>query len=162
MEKLVEEKLLERGISVGKIAEIVYMLQAEYVPGLTADECQVAVKTVLKKREVQHAILTGLALDVLAEEGMLPQPLLDIVKNDESLYGIDEVLAFAITNVYGTIGLTNFGYLDKTKVGIIGKLNNRKGKRVNTFADDLVAAIAAAASARIAHSSRGPISGNDV
>jgi len=162
MEKLVEEKLLEKGISVGKIAEIVYMLQAEYVPGLTVDECRDAVKTVLKKREVQHAILTGLALDALAEEGMLPQPLLDIVKNDESLYGIDEVLAFAITNVYGSIGLTSFGYLDKTKVGIIGELNNRKGKRVNTFADDLVAAIAAAASARIAHSSRGPIAGNDV
>jgi len=155
MEKLMEKKLAERGVSVEKISEIVYLLQERYVKGLTINDCREAVKAVLKKREVQHAVLTGLALDVLAEKNMLPYPLLDIIKKDESLYGIDEVLAFAITNVYGSIGLTNFGYLDKTKLGIIGELNNGKNKQVNTFLDDLIAAIAAAASARLAHSLNG-------
>ncbi|NLO89122.1 MAG: phosphatidylglycerophosphatase A [Clostridia bacterium] len=154
MEKLVEKKLLERGVSVEKIAEIVYLLQERYIKRLTINDCREAVKAVLKKREVQHAVLTGLALDVLAEKNMLPHPLVDIVKNDEGLYGIDEVLAFAITNVYGSIGLTNFGYLDKTKLGIIGRLNNEKNKQVNTFLDDLIAAIAAAASAKLAHSQK--------
>ena len=57
--------------------------------------------------------------------------------------------------MYGTIGLTNFGYLDKKKIGIIKELDEKKKvERVTTFADDLVAAIAAAASARIAHQNR--------
>ncbi|KUK10310.1 MAG: Phosphatidylglycerophosphatase A [Clostridia bacterium 41_269] len=157
MEKLIEKKLAERGVSIEKIAEIVYVLQERYVEGLTLMECREAVRAVFKKREVQHAVLTGIALDILAEKNALPSPLLEIIRNDESLYGIDEVLAFAITNVYGSIGLTNFGYLDKTKLGIIGELNNGKNKQVNTFLDDLIAAIAAAASARLAHSIDGNI-----
>ncbi|HEY8489236.1 MAG TPA: phosphatidylglycerophosphatase A, partial [Thermaerobacter sp.] len=57
-----------------------------------------------------------------------------------------------ITNVYGSIGLTNFGYLDKVKLGVIERLNNEKAQgRVQTFLDDLVAGVAAAAAARIAH-----------
>jgi phosphatidylglycerophosphatase A len=69
---------------------------------------------------------------------------------DESLYGVDETLAMGITNVYGMIGLTSFGYLDKVKPGIIRKLNE-KGKHIHVFLDDLIAGLAAAASARIAH-----------
>ena len=65
---------------------------------------------------------------------------------------IDEIIPLSIVNIYGTIGLTNYGYLDKEKVGIIKELDNKEGKRVNTFLDDLVAAIAAAAASRIAHS----------
>lgn len=157
MKNLVIQKLEERGITVEKIAEIVYDLQSSYFPDLTFPSCIEAVHVVLKKREVQYALLTGLALDTLAEEGKLPEPLLAIIQSDEPLYGIDEVIALAITNVYGSIGLNSFGYLDKTKHGIIGELNDGKYEFVNTFADDLVAAVAAAACARIAHSSVEPV-----
>jgi len=73
--------------------------------------------------------------------------------NDYGLYGIDEILALSIVNVYGSIGFTNFGYVDKLKPGIIGKLD-REGKeagKCNTFLDDIVGAIAAAAASSIAH-----------
>ena len=50
---------------------------------------------------------------------MLSEPLQDIVKRDEGLYGIDEVIALSIVNVYGSIGFTNFGYIDKLKPGIL-------------------------------------------
>ena len=53
--------------------------------------------------------------------------------------------------LYGSIGLTNFGYLDKEKIGIIRKLDRSKQDTVNTFIDDIVAAIAVAAASRIAH-----------
>ena len=76
-----------------------------------------------------------------------------MLRNDDNLYGIDEILSLSIVNVYGSIGLTNFGYLDKLKPGIIGSINDKKNS-VNTFLDDIVAAIAAAASARIAHRAR--------
>ncbi|MDB4896025.1 MAG: putative low temperature requirement protein [Firmicutes bacterium] len=52
------------------------------------------------------------------------------------------------------IGCADFGYLDKTKPLIIGKLNDHKGEACHTFLDDLVAAVAAAAASKIAHSRR--------
>jgi phosphatidylglycerophosphatase A len=145
------EKWLEkRGVSVQEVAEIVYSLQRPYNPVLTMQECEISVRAVLDKREVQYVMLTGIALDELAERKLLPQPLQAIMEADESLYGVDETLALGITNVYGMIGLTSFGYLDKVKPGIIRKLNE-KGPHVHVFLDDLVAGLAAAASARIAH-----------
>jgi len=143
--------LNERGVTVDDVAEIVYALQKEYLPTLTHEMCRESVEAVLRKREAQHAILTGLALDQLAEAGKLPSPLQEIIARDEPLYGVDETLALAITNIYGSVGLTSFGYLDKRKLGIIGRLNQHAGGRVNTFLDDLISGIAAAASARLAH-----------
>lgn len=161
MQQMVIRQLEERGVSLERVAEIVFDLQSAYFPDLKVEACYDAVLVVLKKREVQYAIMTGLALDILAEQGLLPEPLLGIVEKDEPLYGIDEILALAITNVYGSIGLTSFGYLDKVKMGIIGDLNDGKFENVNTFADDLIAAVAAAACARIAHSSMGTIKNED-
>ena len=57
--------------------------------------------------------------------------------------------------MYGTIGLTNFGYLDKEKPGILANIDNKSfgdnKDKCNTFLDDIVAALAAAAASRIAH-----------
>ncbi|WP_246628311.1 phosphatidylglycerophosphatase A family protein [Paenibacillus oenotherae] len=145
------EKWLERrGVTVANIAEIVYSLQSPYNPSLSLEECEDSVHTVLSKREVQYALFTGIALDELAEQKLLPAPLQAIMEADESLFGVDETLALGITNVYGMIGLTSFGYLDKVKPGIIRTLNE-KGQHIHVFLDDLVAGVAAAASARIAH-----------
>jgi len=145
--------LQRRGVLPSDIADIVQDLQTLYYPDITAAECLDSVLRVLSKREVQHAIMTGIALDELAEQKALPEPLQSILMEDEGLYGIDEILALSITNVYGSIGLTNFGYLDKTKLGIIGRLNNHPDQ-IHVFLDDLVASIAAAAAARIAHQHR--------
>lgn len=147
----VVELLRKRGIELEMIGEIVYKLQKPYNPDLKLDDCIDSVKVVLEKREVQYVLCTGIALDELAEQKLLPEPLQSILDCDESLYGVDETLALGITNVYGMIGLTSFGYLDKVKPGVIGELNNRKNG-VHVFLDDLVAGLAAAASARIAHS----------
>lgn len=146
------EMLEKRGVTLEDIADIVLVLQKQYYPDLTLDICLDNIKAVLKKRETIHAILTGIALDEIAENKGLPEPLQSIVESDEGLYGIDEIIPLSIANVYGTIGLTNYGYLDKEKIGIIKKLDEMKGKAVHTFLDDLVAAIAAAAASRIAHS----------
>ncbi|GIQ68553.1 phosphatidylglycerophosphatase A [Xylanibacillus composti] len=145
----------QRGVRLEGIAELVYFLQKDYVEGLTMDICLDNVKRVLKKREVQNAVLTGIQLDMLAEEGKLLDPLQDMIKHDESLYGVDEVLAFSIVNVYGSIGFTNFGYIDKLKPGILEWLNDKQDGHIHTFLDDIVGAIAAAASSRIAHAHAG-------
>ena len=148
------ELLARRGVSISSIAEIVYILQSPYYPNLKDEECIESVNAVLAKREVQYTLMTGIALDELAEKGLLPQPLQAVMEADESLYGADETLALGITSVYGMIGLTGFGYLDKLKLGIIGQLNDDHDG-IHVFLDDLVAGIAAAASARIAHRHQG-------
>lgn len=143
----------ERGVHLREIAEIVFLIQRDYQVGLTIEDCLESVYEVLRKREVQYAFLTGIALDVLTEKGLVPEPLGRVLATDSPLYGIDEVLALAITNVYGSIGFTNFGYLDKQKVGVLARLHTsgKDGERVNTFLDDLVAGLAAAAASRLAH-----------
>jgi len=152
--KLVSVNLLkERGVSIDDIGEIVYDLQKKYIPSLTKEDCTDAINRVLDKREVQNAILTGIELDKLAEKGALSEPLQTLINDDNPLYGIDEILVLSIVNVYGSIGFTNFGYVDKLKPGIIGKLD-QQGKnpnRCNTYLDDIIGAIAAAAASSIAH-----------
>lgn len=150
MKQEVIDLMQQRGITLEAIGDLVFELQKKYYPDLSMDICLGAVEAVISKREVQHGILTGLALDILAEKKQLPEPLQQIIANDEPLYGIDEVLGMAITNIYGTIGVTSFGYLDKMKIGLVGELDQDKN-HCNTFADDLVAAIASAAAAKIAH-----------
>lgn len=159
--KTLEEKarqlLGDRGVSIVDIAELVMFLQIEYIPDLSLSTCIESVNAVLTKREVHNTILTGIQLDILAEEDVLLQPLQNIVAKDEGLYGIDEILALSIVNVYGSIGFTNYGYIDKVKPGILAKLNDKSGGRVHTFLDDIVGAIAAAAASRLAHSHQSTI-----
>ncbi|BBW97409.1 phosphatidylglycerophosphatase A [Geobacillus sp. FSL W8-0032] len=151
LEQTARRWLEERGVTVEKIAELVYYLQSKYHPDLTMDECIENVNRVISKREVQNAILTGIQLDRLAEAGRLDEPLQSIIHRDEGLYGVDEILALSIVNVYGSIGFTNYGYIDKQKPGILQYLNDKSTGKCNTFLDDIVGAIAAAASSRLAH-----------
>ncbi|MFC4023716.1 phosphatidylglycerophosphatase A [Oceanobacillus longus] len=144
--------LTQRGVGLDDIAELVYYLQSKYHENLSMDICRHNVDRVLTKREVQNAILTGIQLDVLAEQKKLEQPLQKTIEIDEGLYGVDEVIALSIVNVYGSIGMTNFGYIDKQKPGILKKLNDKSSGEIHTFLDDIVGAIAAAASSRLAHS----------
>lgn len=147
--------LKERSVTIESIAEIVYEMQFPYNEDLKIEECIRSVERVLLKREIQHAILVGVELDKLAEKKMLSEPLQSIVETDEPLFGVDETIAIGAVLGYGSIGVTTFGHLDKNKLGIIRYLDTKKeGAGVNTFLDDLVAAIAASAASRIAHRKR--------
>lgn len=145
------KRLAERGVTVEDIAEIVYMMQSPYHPQLTMEPCIESVRAVLEKREMQHALLVGIELDVLAEKGMLSEPLQSIIASDEGLFGCDETLALGSVFGYGSIAVTTFGHLDKQKVGVIKRLDTKASGKVHTFLDDLVGSIAANASSRMAH-----------
>lgn len=152
LEQHAHNLLEQRGVKLEDIASIVYELQKEYVDDLTMDQCLENVIAVMRKREVQNAVITGIEIDIAAENEQFSPILSQMLLNDEGLYGIDEILVLSIVNVYGSIGLTNFGYVDKLKPGIIGVLNSEKLASCNTFIDDIVGALAAAAASRIAHS----------
>lgn len=149
--KAARDALLERGVSIEAIAEIVLDMQISFNPELTLEECIYSVERVLLKREIQHAILVGIELDKLAEQKKLSEPLQTIIETDEGLFGVDETIAFGAVLAYGSIAVTTFGHLDKKKLGIIDKLDHPSEGKVNTFLDDMVASIAASAAARLAH-----------
>lgn len=155
LHRMTVETLKKRGVDLDSIVDIVMVLQEKYYQGLTRELCMEHILAVLRKREIIHAVLTGIAIDEAVENKLFPEPIQSIIEDDEGLYGIDEILPLSIVNVYGSIGLTNYGFLDKEKIGIIKKLDEDKhGVQVNTFLDDIVAAIAAAAASRLAHSDR--------
>ena len=147
------ELIESRGVAIREIAEVTFGLQKPHLDGITVEDAEEAVRAVIHKREAQFAIMTGLELDRLSEEGHLQGPIADIIKQDFGLYGVDEILALSVVNIYGSIGLTNFGYLDKGKDGVIKEIDekSRNPEQVNTFFDDLICAIAAAAASRMAH-----------
>lgn len=141
-----------KSIHVEDIADITYAMQLKYEPELTRPEAVDAVIDVLHKREVMNNAMVGIALDQLATTNQLPEPLQSIVENDSGVFGVDELLAEGgISGIYGKIASTNFGYLDREKRGILKELDTVKDEGVNTFLDDIIAAVAAAAGAKIAH-----------
>lgn len=108
--------LEKRGVRREDIAECVLFLQKQYIEDLHVTQCLKMVDDVLHKREVQHAIITAIELDRSAEQGsMIDQDLRRLLMQDAPLYGIDEVLAYGICHLYGSIAITNFGYIDKVK-----------------------------------------------
>ncbi|MFC6200512.1 phosphatidylglycerophosphatase A [Lactiplantibacillus nangangensis] len=149
--EFVVNALAAKGITYREIAQITYNLQINYIPDLTVAECETETQEVLHKRELLNNAMVALELDRLATEGQLKEPLQTIVASDAGVFGVDEGIALNMANIYGTIGVTNYGYVDKVKEGVIKKLDTDKSGVVNTFIDDLVGAIAAAVAAKIAH-----------
>ncbi len=147
--------LQSRGVSLDEIVDCVYFLQQEYHQNLDKKVLMESVLSVLDKREVQFALMTAIELDVLTENRRFENKNLEaVIARDEGLFGTDEVLAYGICNLYGSIALTNFGFIDKQKYGVVARLNEegKQGLKCHTFLDDMVGAIAAAAASRFAHS----------
>lgn len=146
-------ELHKRNINNETIGEIAYNMQHQYLPHLTVKDFGAQLDEVLKKREVLNILATGFALDNLAQDGLLPEPLQTIVKEDAGVYGVDETISLALSQLYGSIAVTNYGYEDKKKLGIAAQLDNSNGQ-VNTFADDLALALASAVIGRCGHGSK--------
>ncbi len=143
--------LNEEGVKIEDLALIAYDLQKPYISDITLQDAIDCVASVLIKREVVFAVMVAIELDRSArEKRMQNKTLQEALENDEGLFGVDEVLAYSICNIYGSIALTNFGYIDKTKPGIVGVLNDNH-ERCNVFLDDICGAIAASAASRFAH-----------
>jgi len=68
LEKYTYDLLAERGVTLEDIAELVLYVQKPYMPNLKIEECREHVESVLSKREVHNAIITGIELDKLTEQ----------------------------------------------------------------------------------------------
>lgn len=152
MFKLNRDRLLERGVTIQDIAEIAFNQQSRYNKDITMNSCIESVEKVLTYRDIFHMVQLAIEIDKLTEEGAFRSPIQDIMKADLGMFGVDELFGLDIASYYGVIGQTNFGDIDVNKPGIIRKLNSegKKEKRCHTFLDDVVGALAAAASTRVA------------
>lgn len=153
MQRLNTEKLLERGVKIEDIALIAYNQQTKYSRNVKMEDCIESVEKILSLRDTFHLLQLGAEIDRLAEEGMFKGPIQDILMQDLGVFGVDEIFGLDIARLYGAIGQTNFGDIDVNKPGIVAKLNeDGKGDKpaCHTFLDDIVGAIAAAASTRTA------------
>ncbi|NLW14674.1 MAG: phosphatidylglycerophosphatase A [Erysipelothrix sp.] len=152
MRQLCIDLLKERTVELEDIVECVAYLQEEFNSHIDREIIMSDIMGILDKREVQHTVMTGISIDMAVEQKNFGNKIIcDIINEDNGLYGIDEVLAYSICNLYGSIALTNFGFIDRVKPGIIGELNKHKDGVCNTYLDDVVGAIAAAAASKHAH-----------
>lgn len=147
------ETLNERGITLDAIADIAFQQQSKWSNDISLKVCKDSVEKILSLRDTFHILQLGAEIDRLTEDKVFKEPLRTILHEDLGLFGIDELFGLEIAGLYGTIGRTNFGDIDVNKPGIVGTLNE-DGKGSNeachTFMDDIVGAIAAAASTRVA------------
>jgi phosphatidylglycerophosphatase A len=147
-------KALEsRGVDYRDIAHIAYLQQTKFSNNVSKELCEESVLKILSLRDVFHTVLLGIEIDRLVEEKSFKGPIQDIMMFDLGVFGVDEALGLTIASQYGVIGQTNFGDIDVNKPGIVGSLNEHgKGDKsvCHTMLDDIVGAIAAAASTRVA------------
>ncbi len=151
MFKLNKERLAERGVSIESIAEIAYRQQYRYNKNISMKTAIESVEKILSYRDIFHLVQLGIEIDRLTEQGMFRSPIQEIMRADLGMFGVDEVFGLSIAGNFGVVGQTNFGDIDVNKPGIVEKLNaDGKGEKCHTFLDDIVGAIAAAASTRVA------------
>jgi len=152
MLKMNVETLKERTVSVEEIAEVAFRQQAKWSDEVSMAECIDSVEKILSLRDVFHLLQLGAEIDRLTDEGLFKGPIQNILKIDLGMFGIDELFGLELAGLYGTIGKTNFGDIDVNKPLVIDRLNDvgKHGGMCHTFMDDIVGALAAAASTRVA------------
>ncbi|MFP4478457.1 MAG: phosphatidylglycerophosphatase A [Candidatus Izemoplasmatales bacterium] len=147
------EILKSRGVNVDDIAKIAFKQQSKWKDDISYQDCLVSVEKILSLRDVFHILQLGAEIDRLTEEKAFKGPIQSILESDLGMFGIDELFGIELAGLYGTIGKTNFGDIDVNKPGIVNDLNEHgKGDQdaCHTFLDDIVGAVAAAASTRVA------------
>jgi Phosphatidylglycerophosphatase A and related proteins len=124
-----------------------YKISHQWHPDVSIPRFGAELPKILRKREVLIPLAVGLALDNLATDGKLPEPLQTIISHDLAELTIDESLAVNIAGLYGNAAVMSLGHLDQDKIGI-AKTLDEDTEHVNTFADDLAEALASAICAR--------------
>ena len=152
MYELNKERLESRGVKIEDIALIAQKQQSKYTENISFEVCLESTKKILSYPDAFHMIQPGIEIDELAEQRKLSSPIQEILTADLGLFGLDELFGLELAGNFGIIGRTNFGDLDVNKPGIIGQLNDagKDGTKCHTFLDDIVGALAACASTRVA------------
>lgn len=158
--EFVQKELRKRGITAYSIGEIAYEMQHEYLPDYEISDFAEQFNEVLKKREVLNLLAFAFELDNLANKGAFSEPIQSIIENDAGFWQIDEILASSLAQLFGMLAITNYGYLDKKKLGIAKQLD--EADSITVFSDDIVSALASAVIGRCGHGSKLELDDNNV
>ena len=143
--------LNSKGVTEEDIGKLAMGLQKKFLPEVPLEKYISATLEISKKWDILNCCMVGIALDKAASNKQLDEPLQTIMDEDLGVFAVDEVLAYyGFATLYGGIGITSAGWLDKEKTGIIAKLD-KDNTSVNVFLDDLIVGLVACVSAKIAH-----------
>lgn len=140
-----------KAVTEKDIGELAMGLQKKFLPEVPLEKYISATLEISMKWDILNCCMVGIALDKAATNKQLDEPLQTIMDEDLGVFAVDEVLAYyGFATLYGGIGITSAGWLDKEKTGIIAKLD-QDNTSVNVFLDDLIVGLVACVSAKIAH-----------
>ena len=146
----IRQQFADQGITIKEMAREAKADQDEHHVKASLETYVKAIQNQLHKHDVMSCIMTGLAIDRLAEQHKLPEPLQAIVENDLPLYSPDELISISLTQMYSGIAVTNYGARDVHKHALAKRIDEST-EHVNCFLDDMVSAIIAGAEAAIAN-----------
>ena len=148
--RYIRQQFADQGITIKEMALEAKEDQEKHGVKASLDTYIKAIQNQLHKHDVLSIIMTGIAIDRLAEKNMLPSPLQTIIENDLGLYSTDELLSIALTQMYSGIAVTNYGARDVHKTKLAKRIDESK-THVNCFLDDIISAIIAGAEAAVAN-----------
>lgn len=146
----IRKQFAAQGITIKEMAQEAKSDQDKHGVDASLDTYIKAIQNQLHKHDVMSIIMTGIAIDRLAEKNLLPEPLQTIIENDLGLYSTDELLSIALTQMYSGIAVTNYGARDVHKTKLAKRIDESK-THVNCFLDDIISAIIAGAEAAVAN-----------
>ncbi|MGF7060243.1 phosphatidylglycerophosphatase A [Brassicibacter mesophilus] len=140
MVNFIVELLESREITIQQIEKIVSILKKNNNENYSYHD---SIMNVLSIKEVQDFAAIGLVLDIYAESNLFPEPIQNMLSEDDTLFCLDKSLALAVMNVFGSEAIINFSYLQKEKTAEIKEIIGNKSSI--KFLDDVLCAIASAA-----------------
>lgn len=138
------------GVTVTEMAKEAREDQLKHGVQAPLEAYEKAIYDALHKRDIDSAIMCGIALDHLCSQHLLPEPLQSIMWNDAPAFSTDETLAIVPCLQFSGIAVTNFGARDVHKKGLAKEIDEKEGV-CNVFLDDYVSALIAIAEAKVAH-----------
>ena len=73
------ETLKKRGVQVKDIVDIAYNQQKKWNDDISYQDCMESVEKILSLRDVFHILQLGAEIDRLAEEGLIQEPMLEVL-----------------------------------------------------------------------------------
>ena len=142
--------LEKRGVSIDQLIEgLKQTLQEDrrelihqgYSPEIRDEDAKHFLSATFENEELLQAVIMGIKLDVLAEKGLLKEPLLSIIREDHPLMSADEMLVLSAVSKTAD---NEFSHQDIHKANVVKELDEANNQ-VNTFLDDIAGALIAQA-----------------
>lgn len=141
-------ELNKLGIELDTLSRAIYKEQKKYNNDLVLEDCCNAVEHIISKKEIADKIFICFLLNDL----MKSKDSYIVMPNDY-FFATSKMLGISISEMYGAIGYSNFGYFREYYLEFFDELDSNP--KCSIFIIDAICGIVAAASGKIAHQYRG-------